>query len=64
MDSEHRAELLQLIKGSPQPEVWITGFAERIGVRDAEVQRMIGELLAEGVLLQQGERLIVVEPAA
>jgi DNA-binding IclR family transcriptional regulator len=64
MDPEHRAELLRLVKGSPQPQVWISGFAERMGVSDAEAAAMVDELLAEGALRRDGERLIVVEPAA
>jgi DNA-binding IclR family transcriptional regulator len=64
MDAEHRDELLRLIKGSPQPQLGTSGIAERLGVSDEEVDATLDELVAQGHLTRDGDRLIVVEPAA
>ena len=61
---EYRAELLRLVKGSPQPGVGVQGLAERMGLSEAETRALIADLIAEGRLQRDGERLLVVEPAA
>jgi DNA-binding IclR family transcriptional regulator len=63
-DEEHRAELLQLIKGTPQPEVGIDGFADQMGLSRERTSELIDELIAEGRLRRDDDedRLIVVEP--
>ena len=63
-DEEHRAELLQLIKGTPQPEVGIDGFADQMGLSRERTTELVDELIAEGRLRRDDEdRLIVVEPS-
>jgi Mn-dependent DtxR family transcriptional regulator len=64
MDPEHRAELLRLVKGSPQPEVNVGAAAERMGVSVEEAREMVSELEREGSLRRHAERWVVVEPAA
>jgi DNA-binding IclR family transcriptional regulator len=58
---EARAEILQLIRGSPQPGVGIEGLAERTGLRFEEARDLVDELVAEGRLLRDGEQLVAVE---
>ena len=64
MSDEHREEIVQLIKGAPQPELSITGLAERTGLSEAETRAHVDALIAEGRLRAEGERLIAVEPGA
>jgi DNA-binding IclR family transcriptional regulator len=61
---EYRAELLRLVKGSPQPEVSVAEIGRRMGVDEAEARSLVDELIAEQRLFQDGDRLVVVEPAA
>jgi DNA-binding IclR family transcriptional regulator len=61
-DQEHRAELLQLVAGSPQPEVGIDGIAEQIGLSRERTNELVDQLIAEGRLRRDEDRLIVVEP--
>lgn len=63
-DQERRDELLRLLKGAPTPEVSTETAARRIGIAPDEAERLVTELEAEGRLRREGERLIVVEPAA
>jgi DNA-binding IclR family transcriptional regulator len=58
---EHREEVFQLVKGSPQPELGTTGLAERTGLSEADVGAVVDELVAEGRLRREGDRLIAVE---
>lgn len=62
-DDEHRAELLQLIKGSP-PEVGMDGLADQIGLSRERTAELVDELVAEGRLRRDDDedRLVVVEP--
>jgi DNA-binding IclR family transcriptional regulator len=60
-DDEHREEIVQLIKGSPQPELSMTGLAERTGLSEADTRRLVDGLVAEGRLRREGDRLIAVE---
>jgi Mn-dependent DtxR family transcriptional regulator len=64
MNQEHRDELIQLIKGAPQPEVDVATIARRMGVGEDEAQSMVDELVREGSLEVDGDRLIVVERSA
>ena len=64
MDQKHRDELLQLIKGGPEPEVDVATIARRMGVGEDDAQSMVGELVREGTLEVDGDRLIVVERPA
>jgi predicted transcriptional regulator len=63
-DPELRSELIQLIEGSPQPQLSYGGMASRTGRTLEEVQLAIEELIDEGVLRREGDVLIAVEPAA
>ncbi len=58
---EHRDEVVQLVKGSPQPELSTTGLAERTGLSEDEMRALVDELVAEGRLRREGDRLIAVE---
>jgi DNA-binding IclR family transcriptional regulator len=60
-DAEHRDEIVQLVKGSPQPELSLTGLSERTGLGEADTRRLVDALVAEGRLRREGERLIAVE---
>jgi len=61
---EHPRELLRLIKGSPQPELSVQSLAERIGIPEGEAEAMIEDLIRQGRLVREGDRLLVVERAA
>ena len=60
-EQEHRDEIVQLVKGSPQPELSIGGLAERIDRDEAHTQGLVDALVAEGRLRREGDRLIAVE---
>jgi DNA-binding IclR family transcriptional regulator len=60
-DDEHREEIVELVKGSPQPELSMTGLAERTGLSEADTRRLVDGLVAEGRLRREGDRLIAVE---
>lgn len=62
-DTEHRNELLRQIKGSPQPQEWVDGWAERMGITRQRTQELIEELIADGRVARIEDRLIVVEHA-
>ncbi len=64
MSEEHREEIVQLIEGSPQPELSITGLAERTGLSEADTRAHVDALIAAGRLRAEGDRLIAVEPGA
>ena len=48
VEREHLEEIVQIVKGSPQPEVSVSGIADQIGVGDAETRALIDELGAPG----------------
>ena len=58
-----RDELLRLVKGSPQPELGVETMARRIGIPLEEAEALVGELVGEGSLRRDGDRLVAVEPA-
>ena len=62
-EREIREELLQLVRGAPQPGVDLDGMAAHIGVTRERLEREVDELVQQGRLRRQDERLIVVEPA-
>jgi DNA-binding IclR family transcriptional regulator len=64
VSDEHREEIVQLVKGSPQPELSITGLAERTGLSEAETRAVVDALVREGRLREEGDRLIAVESGA
>ena len=64
MNQEHRDELIQLVKGSPQPEVDVPTIARRMGVGEDEAQSMVAELVRDGTLEVDADRLIFVERPA
>ncbi|MDP9378072.1 MAG: hypothetical protein M3P40_10980 [Actinomycetota bacterium] len=64
MAGPDRDELIRLIKGTPQPEVSTQSMAERMGASESETAALIEQLVSEGRLQREGDRLIVVEPAA
>ncbi len=62
-DREIRDELLQLIRGAPQPGMDLDGIAAQIGVPRARVDEEVERLLRQGHLQRRDDRLIVVERA-
>jgi DNA-binding IclR family transcriptional regulator len=64
LSEEHRAEILRLVKGSPQPEVNVGSLAERTGLGLTETRAAIETMVEDGQLRWEGERLLAVEPAA
>ncbi len=62
-DREIRDELLQLLRGAPQPGMDLDGIAAQIGVPRARVDEEVERLERQGHLRRQGDRLIVVERA-
>jgi DNA-binding IclR family transcriptional regulator len=61
-DREHRAELLQLIKGSPEPQLGPDAMAQRLGVTPGKLDELLGHLERSGhVVRHEDGRLIVVE---
>jgi DNA-binding IclR family transcriptional regulator len=64
VSDEHREEIVQLVKGSPQPELSISGLAERTGLGEAETRALVDALVREGRLREEGGRLIAVESGA
>ena len=57
---EQTEELLQLIEGSPEG-MGVDGWAEQIGNTPSQVRALIDRLIADGRLVRDGERLVVVE---
>jgi DNA-binding IclR family transcriptional regulator len=62
-EREHLEEIVQIVKGSPQPEVSVSGIADQIGVDEAQAHALIDELVRQGRLTRDGERLIAIERA-
>ncbi len=62
-DREIRDELLQLVRGAPQPGMDLDGMAAQIGVPRARVDEEVERLLRQGHLQRRDDRLIVVERA-
>jgi DNA-binding MarR family transcriptional regulator len=62
-EREHLEEIVQIVKGSPQPEVSASGIADQIGVDEARAGALIDELVRQGRLTRDGERLIAIERA-
>ncbi len=62
-DREIRDELLQLVRGAPQPGMDLDGIAAQIGVPRARVDEEVERLLRQGHLQRRDDRLIVVERA-
>jgi DNA-binding GntR family transcriptional regulator len=56
-------ETLRMLKGTPHPEVSVQSIAERLGVEQSMVRKILADLESEGTIVRQGERWIVVEPA-
>jgi DNA-binding Lrp family transcriptional regulator len=59
---DHRSELLRLLRGAPH--LPIGSMARELGVSEPEVQGLIEALEHDRRVVREGERLIVVEPAA
>jgi DNA-binding Lrp family transcriptional regulator len=59
---DHRAELLTLLRGAP--ELAPGSMAREIGITEAELHGLIEELEADGRVVREEGRLVVVEPAA
>ncbi|HWT24029.1 MAG TPA: hypothetical protein VN213_11035 [Solirubrobacteraceae bacterium] len=59
-----RDELLRLVKASPQPELGVESMAQRIGIPLEDAEALVDELVGEGRLRRDGDRLLAVEPAA
>jgi DNA-binding IclR family transcriptional regulator len=57
-------ETLRLLKGAPHPEVGVQAIAERLGVEISEAQKILDDLEREGRIRRDGDRWIVIEPAA
>jgi DNA-binding Lrp family transcriptional regulator len=59
---DHRSELMRLLRGAPQLPAG--SMARELGITEAELHGLIEELEEQGRLRRDGERLILVEPAA
>ncbi len=62
-DREIRDELLQLVRGAPQPGVDLDGMADQIGVSRRRLDEEVEALVRAGRLQRRGDRLVVVERA-
>jgi DNA-binding IclR family transcriptional regulator len=62
-DREIRDELLQLIRGAPQPGMDLDGIAAQIGVPRARVDEEVERLIRQRHVQRRGDRLVVVERA-
>ena len=60
--ADHKEEMLQLIKGSPNPPLMVGGMAEEIGISFEEAEQLLAELVREGRVEMDGERPIAIEP--
>jgi DNA-binding IclR family transcriptional regulator len=59
---DHTEELLQLIRGSPQPDLTIGGMAEAIGIPEDDAQRLLDALVADGrVWIAEGRPVVAEE---
>jgi DNA-binding IclR family transcriptional regulator len=61
-EDDHRSELLRILRGAPQ--LPLGSIAREIGISDAELRGLVEALESQGRLTRDGDRLIVVEPAA
>jgi DNA-binding Lrp family transcriptional regulator len=59
---EHRSELMRLLRGAPPLPPG--SMARELGITESELQGLIEELEEKGRLRRDGERLILIEPAA
>jgi predicted ArsR family transcriptional regulator len=59
---DHRSELLRLLRGAPQLPAG--SMARELGITEAELRGLIEELEEKGRVVREGDRLILVEPAA
>jgi DNA-binding IclR family transcriptional regulator len=59
---DHRSELMRLLRGAPP--LAPGSMARELGVTEAELHGLIEELEQQGHVRREGERLILVEPAA
>jgi DNA-binding Lrp family transcriptional regulator len=59
---DHRSELLRLLRGAPRLPVG--SMARELGVSEPEVVGLIEALERDKRVVRDGDRLIVVEPAA
>ncbi len=59
--ADHRRELLQLIEGSPQPDLSVAELGRAIGVSPKEADRLVAELERAGHVTRDGDRVIAVE---
>jgi DNA-binding IclR family transcriptional regulator len=62
--ADHRTEVIRIIEGTPQPEVTVAAIARQVGISEDEVHGILEGLERDGKLTRDGDRLIVVEPAA
>ena len=60
-DREIRDELLQLVRGAPQPGMDLDGIAAQIGVPREQVDQEVERLVRSGHLQRRDDRLVVVE---
>jgi DNA-binding IclR family transcriptional regulator len=51
---------MQLIEGSPQPDVSLSDMARQIGISDEDAERLVARLETAGKLRREGERLIAI----
>ena len=58
--ADHRRELLQLIEGSPQPDLSIEEIGRAIGVEGEALDELVHQLEREGHLRRDGDRVIAV----
>jgi DNA-binding Lrp family transcriptional regulator len=59
--ADHRRELLQLVEGSPQPDVSIDEIGRAIGLTPEATERLVADLERDGHITRDGDRVIAVE---
>jgi DNA-binding IclR family transcriptional regulator len=59
--TDHRREMLQLIEGSPQPDLSVAELGRAIGLSEEQAERLVEDLERDGQIVRDGDRLIAVE---
>jgi len=59
---DHRSELLRLLRGAPAMPPG--SLARELGISEAELHGLVEDLLDDGRIVREEDRLVVVEPGA
>jgi DNA-binding Lrp family transcriptional regulator len=59
--ADHARELLNLIEGMPDAELYLDEIAREIGLSQEEAGRLIERLEREGLIRWEGKRPVVVQ---